>query len=69
MGFTEKYYDDSTKKFNEELIKGAVEGIIKAGAPQYPELKFKTENLKFDSMLNFLKSFMNEILSLNYNTE
>jgi hypothetical protein len=69
IGFTEKYYDGETKKFNEELVKNKIDGIIKEGNAQFPELKFTSDNLKFDSMTAFLRSYYNEIVNLNFNTE
>ncbi len=67
LGFTEKYYDSANNKFNEQALKDKINEIIKNGLEQYPELKFKTENLKFDSLTNFLKTYVNEIQNLNFN--
>ena len=65
-GYPEKFYDTETKKFDEELIKSKIDGIIKAGIEMYPELKFETKNLKFDTMLSFLRTYTSEILNLNF---
>jgi hypothetical protein len=67
LGFNEVYYDSSNSKFNEQLIKDKVNEIIKEGVEQYPELKFSTDNLKFDSMVNFLRSYIVEMQQLNFN--
>ncbi len=67
LGLTEKYYDTAAKKFEEQAIKDKINEIIKQGIEQFPELKFNTDNLKFDSMVNFLRSYITEIQNLNYN--
>jgi hypothetical protein len=67
LGLKEIYYDIPNKKPNAELIKGEIDRIIKEGNQQYPELKVKNENLKFDSLINFLRTYITEIQNLNYN--
>ena len=68
FGFTEVYYDLTNKKLNDQLIKDDIAKIIKDGKEQYPELAVKTENLKFDTMISFLRTYITEIQNLNYNT-
>ena len=67
LGFKEKYYDTASKKFEEKAIKDKINEIIKEGAKQFPELKFNTDNLKFDNMVSFLRSYITEIQNLNFN--
>ncbi|MCI0449347.1 MAG: YbjN domain-containing protein [Chlorobi bacterium] len=67
LGFNEVYFDNSNNKFNEQLIKDKISGIIKEELEQYPELKFSTDNLKFDSLINFLRSYILEMQQLNFN--
>lgn len=70
MGLPEKYYDWGAKKFDESginLIKNKIDGIIKEGTELFPDLKFDTTKLKFDSLLNFLRSYLAEIQNLNFN--
>ncbi|RPI17216.1 MAG: hypothetical protein EHM58_10165 [Ignavibacteriae bacterium] len=66
MGIPEKYYDKENKKFNEQLVKDKINEIIKSGLEQFPELKFNTDNLKFDTMLDFLRTYFTEIQNLKY---
>lgn len=66
LGLTEKYYDYASSKFNEQLVKGYISSVISEALELYPELKFNTDNLKFDSLLNFLKTFIAEMQQLNY---
>ncbi len=67
LGLKEKFYDAAAKKFGEKAIKDKVAEIIKGGNEQFPELKFNTDNLKFDSMVDFLRSYITEIKNLNFN--
>lgn len=67
LGINPQLYDAASGKLNEAEIKNAVAGIIKEGNDLYPELKFNTDNLKFDSLLSFLRSFIEEMKLLNYN--
>ena len=67
LGFTDKYYDTASIKFNDQLVKDYIDNIIKEGLELYPELKFSTESLKFDSLLSFLRTFIAEMQKLNFN--
>ncbi len=67
LGEGELLYDSTGTKFSEQVIKTKIDAIIKEGNELYPELKFGTANLKFDSMVSFLKSYAAEIQQLNYN--
>jgi hypothetical protein len=58
---------DPSGKFNQQLVIGKINEIILEGQKQYPELKFNTDNLKFDTLLNFLRSFITEMQNLNFN--
>ena len=58
---------DPAGKFNQQLVIGKINEIIIEGQKQYPELKFNTDNLKFDTLLNFLRSFITEMQTLNFN--
>ena len=67
LGIKERYYDSASAKFNVQIIKEYIAGVIKEGLELYPELKFNSDNLKFDSLLSFLRTFIAEIQQLNYN--
>jgi hypothetical protein len=67
LGITEKYYDAGKKEFNKELIINRINEIVKEGSEQFPELKVITENIKFDTLPNFMRTFFTEIHNLNYN--
>jgi hypothetical protein len=66
-GRKEIYYDNENKKLNESLIKERIINIVNESVEQFPELKFNTDSLKFDSLLNFLRTYFTELLNLNFN--
>jgi hypothetical protein len=68
LGLTERYFDTASSKFNEQLIKDYIIRVINEGRELYPELKFNTDDLKFDSLLSFLRTFIAEMQKLNYNS-
>jgi hypothetical protein len=63
----EKYYDEQAKKLDDTLIKNKLGEIIKNGTEQFPELAIKIENLKFDTLPNFLRTIFAGIQTLNFN--
>ncbi len=67
LGVGETLYDAAGGKFSEQVIKSKIDEIIKEGNELYPELKFNTANLKFDSLVSFLRTYVAEIQQLNYN--
>ncbi|MBN1634291.1 MAG: hypothetical protein JW917_09020 [Ignavibacteria bacterium] len=69
LGINEVLYDLKEKKFNEELIKEKIELIIENDKDEFPLLKFNTSNLKFDTLISFLKSYYFEMNNLNYNPD
>ncbi|MEO8512287.1 MAG: hypothetical protein ABI543_01880 [Ignavibacteria bacterium] len=66
LGEGEVLYDAAGGKFHEQVITAKIEAIIKEGLELYPELKFNTGNLKFDSLVSFLRAFVAEVQQLNY---
>lgn len=68
-GIKELYYNSSTKTLNDAIIKERIKNIIEEGKENFPLIDIKTENLKFNSLISFLKSYFNEISQLNYNKE
>ena len=66
-GKPEKYYDAEAKKLDDNAIKNRLNEIIKNGNEQFPELAIKMENIKFDTLPNFLRTIFAEILTFNFN--
>jgi hypothetical protein len=69
LGYHINYYNKQTKEFNKEAILATINEITDAWKPKYPELKFATDKLKFDSMMTFNQSFTAEIEFLNLETK
>ncbi|MEJ8841819.1 hypothetical protein WG954_05440 [Lacibacter sp. H375] len=65
LGFTEELYNSKTQQFNRELIGQKISAIIDKWREKYPQINFKTENLKYDSLLSFTLSFTAEIEFVN----
>lgn len=65
LGFTDELYNSSTEQYNRELIEQKINAIIQEWAEKYPQIAFKTENLKYDSLLSFTHSFTAEVEFVN----
>ena len=61
--------DGSKVPFDQEKIKERLAQISEAWKTKYANMRFKPENLKFDSMMNFNHSFTSEIEFLNLETK
>ena len=68
LGFKITYYDKKNNAFNKEAIATTVEAIEQKWKPKYPELKIKTDKLRYDSILTFNQTFTSEIEYLNLET-
>lgn len=66
LGFTSNYYEEQQNEFNEDAIDDKIDSIIYFWKPKYPSLAFKTKKLKFDSLVNFNQSFLQEVSELNF---
>jgi hypothetical protein len=65
LGYEERYYNSSTGDFNTREINAKIESIKEEWSPKYPKLNFRTQALRFDNLVNFNHSFVNEITLLN----
>lgn len=65
LGFSPALYNSETGEFNVSTIEQQVETIINSWKEKYPQLAFKTENLKYDSLLSFTHSFTAEVEFVN----
>ena len=66
LGFQTVYFDEERNHFNEDAIDDKIDSIIYYWKPKYPALVFKTKKLKFDTLVNFNQSFLQEIAELNF---
>lgn len=65
LGFKRSYYHPATGKFEYEAIIEKVLSIQQKWKEKYPMMDFKTQNLRFDSLVNFDLTFTNEMEILN----
>ena len=61
----DRYYDPAKNKFESEEIIEKIKTIQGKWKEKYPLLEFKTQNLRFDNLVNFDFTFTNEIEFLN----
>ncbi|RYG53561.1 MAG: hypothetical protein EOO01_04040 [Chitinophagaceae bacterium] len=66
LGFGTNYYNEDENQFDGDAIEDRVDAIIELWKPKYPSLSFKTKKLKFESLVNFNQSFLQEVSELNF---
>lgn len=73
LGIEEILYNSDTNELYKdkivERINKYLQEFISESEDNYPYLNFKTDNLKFNNLINFFKSYFNEIKSLNFSSE
>lgn len=65
LGYTQSYYDPQTGRFDQEAIIDRIRDIQTAWKEKYPLMDFKTQNLRFDSLVNFNFTYTTEMEFLN----
>lgn len=65
LGYPEAYYDPFKAQFNNEDIIDKIKEIEEKWKGKYPNLDFKSQNLRFDNLVNFNYTFVTEIQYLN----
>ena len=60
-----RYYDPVKNKFQSEEIIEKIKSIRERWKEKYPLMEFKTQNLRFDNLVNFDFTFTNEMEFLN----
>jgi hypothetical protein len=65
LGYKEKYYEAATKQFNNAAIIEKIKQVQDTWKTKFPNMGFKFENLRYDSLLNFNFAFTNELQLLN----
>jgi hypothetical protein len=65
LGFADELYNAQTNQFNTTLIHQKINNILDAWRTKYPQINFKTENLRYDSLLSFTHSFSAEVEFVN----
>ncbi len=66
LGFSTVYYDESKNSFNQDRIEDRINAVIGYWKQKYPSLVFRTRRLKYDTLLSFNHSFLQEVASLNF---
>jgi hypothetical protein len=65
LGFNETYVDSTRNTINQEAIITRIKEIQEKWKSKYPNADFKTQNLRFDNLVNFSQTFTTEIEFLN----
>jgi hypothetical protein len=65
LGYKAAYYDPAKNAFDQEAVTERIKVIQANWKDKYPNLDFKTVNLRFDSLVNFNLTFTNEMEFLN----
>jgi hypothetical protein len=65
LGYRTVYYDRERNEFAQQEITSKILAIQQTWKEKYPLMDFKTQNLKFDNLVNFDYSFTSELEFLN----
>jgi hypothetical protein len=65
LGYKKAYYDPLRNQFVNDGITDKIKDIQTKWKDKYPNMDFKTQNLRFDSLVNFNLTFTNEMEFLN----
>ncbi len=65
LGFSTVYYDAASNQFRQQAIFDKIIAIQNSWKEKYPLMDFKTQNLRYDSLVNFNLTFTNEMEFLN----
>ncbi len=66
LGFKTKYYDEIKNSFDQDKIIERIDSIVNYWKQKYTALNFRTKKLKFDALVNFNQSFLQEVAELNF---
>ena len=65
LGYKKVYYDPVRKQFVSQAVIDKIKEIQNRWKDKYPNMDFKTQNLRFDTLINFNLTFTNEMEFLN----
>jgi hypothetical protein len=68
LGYKTAYYNRETSEYNKEAIIAAIDAIVQRWRSKYPELKIKTDKIRFENQLAFNQTFTTEVEYLNLET-
>lgn len=69
LGFGERYYEPANNRFDSDAIIETINTIINNWRKKYPKLEFKTQDLKFDNLVNFNHTYTTGIEFLNFDAK
>lgn len=65
LGYKRSFFDVTTAKFNSGDMADEIKAIQNRWKEKYPLLDLKTQNLRYDNLVNFNHTFINEMEFLN----
>jgi hypothetical protein len=65
LGYKNVYYDAAKNEFSQQAIVDRIAATQGKWRDKFPLMNFNTQNLKYDSLLNFNLSFTTELALLN----
>ena len=68
IGIDKSYYNVGKNEFNKDLLIKDIDEVIESNKSQFPNLKFDTSSLKYDSLYDFMISYLMEVSNLDYRT-
>ena len=66
LGFTQQFYEPETKKFHIDAIKKRINALISHSKKRHEKISFNSNSLNFNSLNEFIFSFIDEFRNLNY---
>lgn len=66
LGFRTVYYEEERNLFHTEEIEDRIDTIVNYWKHKYPSLAFRIRKLKYDTLLNFNHSFLQEVATLDF---
>lgn len=66
IGFRDRLYDPASSQFENSEIEEGIEKIIQEWMEKYPNLMWRSSNMRYDNIISFNQSFLSEVQQLNF---
>jgi hypothetical protein len=66
VGFKDQLFDAAANQFERNEIEEEIQQIISTWQEKYPNLWWRDQNIRYDNILSFNHSFLNEVQALNF---
>lgn len=66
LGFEPTLYQLAGNRFETDAITEEIESVLNTWKAKYPKLQFNTAKLRYESLVAFNQSYLNEIIQLNF---